>query len=169
MSQLNPALALLLSGLSTSEKEESEAWFSGLMGEHDVASLGELQKDAPISFPGWITGWATEEEALNYIKALEAKQPTDSPKKVCIKVTGCPVIKALGNRLVAYRLHGTVSENSSVVDGLTKVNITAKPFDTRTLKESVEAAKAAPVVENKEPETKEGEENKEVKPEEKTE
>ena len=73
MSQLNPALALLLSGLSTLEKEESEAWFSGLMGEHDAASLGELQKDAPISFPGWITGWATEDEALNYMKALEAK------------------------------------------------------------------------------------------------
>jgi hypothetical protein len=123
-----------LSGLATSAKEESEAYFSCLMGGADADSLGELKKDAPISFPGFIKGWATEDEANKYLTALETSEPEGGPKKVVIKVTGCPVTKVLGNRLVAYRLHGTCSEDSTVADGVTKVTITAKPFDERTLK-----------------------------------
>jgi len=44
----------LTSGLATTAKESADAWFSGLVGELDQASLNDLKKDAPLSFPGWV-------------------------------------------------------------------------------------------------------------------
>lgn len=64
------ATGYLTSGLATSEREAKDAWFSGMVGELDQQSLGELKKDAIISFPGWMQGWASEEDANNYLKAM---------------------------------------------------------------------------------------------------
>jgi len=52
--ELAAAAGFLTSGLATSEKTNADAWFSGLVGELDEASLKELKKADPISFPGWI-------------------------------------------------------------------------------------------------------------------
>jgi hypothetical protein len=46
-----------------------------------------------------MSGWATEDEAKNYLKALENRDKLDN-KQVIYKVTGAPCIKLLGNRLM---------------------------------------------------------------------
>ena len=51
---LADAAGFLTSGLATSEKTPGEAWFSGLVGELDQASLAAMKKADPISFPGWV-------------------------------------------------------------------------------------------------------------------
>jgi hypothetical protein len=70
---LSGAAGYLTSGLATSEREAKDAWFSGMVGELDQQSLAELKKDATISFPGWMQGWASEEDATNYLKCLESE------------------------------------------------------------------------------------------------
>jgi len=57
------AAGYITSGLATSAREAKDVWFSGFVGELDQQSLSELKKDAIISFPGWMQGWTTEEEA----------------------------------------------------------------------------------------------------------
>ena len=98
-----------------------------------------------------MSGWATEDEAKNYLKALENRDKPDN-KQVIYKVTGAPCIKLLGNRLMVQRLSGVVTE--SKVDeaiGLTTVSITANPFDERTLKQSIEDMKKAPATTDQKP------------------
>ena len=88
-----------------------------------------------------MAGWTTEDDAKNYLKALENRDKVEN-KQVIYKVTGAPCVKVLGNRLVVQRLSGVVTE--SKVDkveeaiGLTTVSITANPYDERTLKQSIE-------------------------------
>ena len=96
-----------------------------------------------------MSGWATEDEAKNYLKALENRDKPDN-KQVIYKVTGAPCIKLLGNRLMVQRLSGVVTE--SKVDnaiGLTTVSIIANPFDERTLEQSIEEMKAPATTDQK--------------------
>lgn len=96
-------------------------------------------------------------------------------KQVVIKVTGAPTTKTLGNRLVAYRLAGKLSEDAKfdATTNITTVTIAASEYDARTLQEShdalsapVAAAVVAPAGDAA-PEKKEGE--GEAAPEEKKE
>lgn len=156
----------MCSGLHTSERETADAWFSGLVGELDEASLKELKKDGPISFPGWLAGWASEDDALGYLAALKDEGKKDV-KQVVYKVTGAPVTKVLGNRLCAYRLAGKLAEDAKFDDktNITTVTIAASAYDDRTLQASHDALNAAPAP-AAEPKT---EENKEATTEEKKE
>ena len=53
--ELDGAAGFLTSGLATTaEKPNTEAWFSGLVGELDEAAFSELKKGGAISFPGWV-------------------------------------------------------------------------------------------------------------------
>jgi len=142
--QLAGAAGFLCSGLHTSERETGEAWFSGLVGELDEASLKELKKDAVISFPGWLAGWATEAEALSYLNVLKSDEKKDV-KAVVYKVTGAPHTKVLGNRVAAYRLKGKLAEDAKYDDkeNRTTVSIAAEAYDERTLQQSADALKAA--------------------------
>ena len=140
---LADATGYLCSGLSTSAREDQDAFFSGMVGELDEASLKELAKDSVISFPGWLQGWSSEEDATNYLKTLEVNQK--DVKKVVVKITGAHVTKVLGNRVAAYRAKGKVTTN--VYDEKTfisTITIAADAFDDRTVQDS-HAALTAPV------------------------
>lgn len=143
--QLAGAAGFLASGLHTSEREDADAWFSGLVGELDQASLRDLKKDAPISFPGWLAGWASEDDALGYLAALKDEGKKDV-SQVVFKVTGAHVTKVLGNRLVAYRPAGKLAEDAKFDDktNVLTVTVAASPFDDRTLQASHDALNAAP-------------------------
>jgi len=71
--ELAGAAGYITSGLATSAREAKDAWFSGMVGELDQQSLSELKKDAVISFPGWMQGWAAEDDANNYVKFINSE------------------------------------------------------------------------------------------------
>lgn len=139
------AAGYLTSGLATSEKTAADAWFSGMVGELDQAALSELKKDAVISFPGWVQGWTSEADAVGYNAALKAVDGKKDVSQTVFKVTGAPCVTVLGNRVVAHRLAGKLSEDAVSKDGVTTVTFAANPYDERTLQESFDAS-VKPVV-----------------------
>lgn len=120
--------------------EDKEAWFSGFFGELDDEAVKGLKEKDPISFPGWIAGWASEDDAKDYLKAMRAAEENKKHKQVVIKVTGAPTVTALGNRLVCHRLHGAVAAAPAEADGIVTLTITADKYDADDLKESIEKA-----------------------------
>lgn len=154
--KLANATGYLCSGLSTSAREDQDAWFSGMVGELDEASLKELKPDAAISFPGWLQGWSSEEDATNYLKTQNAITGIKDVKQAVYKITGAHVTKVLGNRVAAYRANGKVT--TSVYDEktfITTVTIAAGEFDVRTVQES-HAALNAPAATTTDDTKKEG-------------
>lgn len=94
-------------------------------------------------------GWASEEDASNYLKTLAANADVKDVKQVIIKVTGAPTVSVLGNRLVSHRLHAVVVDTKTdETTHITTVNATGKAYDERTANEahiaSLAAAPAAP-------------------------
>jgi len=122
--------------------EDKEAWFSGFFGELDDEAVKGLQDKAPISFPGWIAGWASEDDAKNYLKFNRIDEANQKHKQVIIKVTGAPTVTAHGNRLVCHRLHGTVAGAPTEADGVVTLNITADKYDATDLADSLKPAAA---------------------------
>ena len=135
----------LSSGLATSAREAKDAWFSGLMGELDGQAAGELKADEAVSFPGWVQGWGSLEDATNYLKTLKANEDVKGVSQVIFEVKECPSVSVLGNRLVAHRLSGKVTAAPVAKDGLTTVVIKANAYDERTLQVSADEAAAAAV------------------------
>ena len=145
------AAGYLTSGLATSARTESEVWFSGLVGELDQASLAELKKDAPLSFPGFLVGWTSEVDATNYLKALAASADKKDVHQVVVHATGAPAVAVLGNRLACHRLAGTVTDDAKFDEATktTTVNLTSAAYDETPIGESIIAAAAVPVPEVK--------------------
>lgn len=131
----------MTSGLATSAKTQQAAWFSGLVGELDHASLIAMKKDEPISFPGWVQGWKTAEHATQYLQVLASDEKKDV-KQVIFECTDAPTVEVLGNRLVAHRLAGTLAADPAIEEktGLVTIKVTGKAWDERTLADSVLAA-----------------------------
>lgn len=142
------AAGYLTSGLATSARTESEVWFSGLVGELDQASLAELKKDAPLSFPGFLVGWTSEVDATNYLTALASPDKKDV-HQVVVHATGAPAVAVLGNRLACHRLAGTVTDDAKFDEATktTTVNLTSAAYDETPIGESIIAAAAVPVPE----------------------
>ena len=92
-----------------------------------------------------MVGWTSSEDAINYLRALD--NPYKSANKhVVYKVKGAPCSKALGNRLIAHRLSGVLSEDTTISEGKHKytiVTINANPYDERSLKQSIEDLKVS--------------------------
>ena len=68
----NGAAGLITSFVATSTRADTESWFSGFVGEDDLADLKSIEVDGPILFPGWIAGWNSEAEAIAYISVLDS-------------------------------------------------------------------------------------------------
>jgi len=117
-------------------------------------------------------GWASEEDASNYLKTLAANADVKDVKQVIIKVTGAPTVSVLGNRLVSHRLHAVVVDaKTDETTHITTVNATGKAYDERTANEAHLAAHAAAVVVDDKAKTddKTGEDDKKVEDEKKEE
>jgi hypothetical protein len=136
------AAGYLTSGLATSAKTQQAAWFSGMVGELDQASLVAMKDKEPISFPGWVQGWKSADDASGYLKALASKDEVKDVKQVIFEVTDAPCVEVLGNRVVSHRLAGTLA-GDAVLDTTTNIvtiKVTGKAWDERTLADSVLAA-----------------------------
>ena len=53
--------------LDAAEATETDAWFSGYLGDEDLEALKEIEEGGSILFPGWLAGWKSEEEAIKGI------------------------------------------------------------------------------------------------------
>jgi len=130
---------LMTSGLASSARTEADAWFSGYVGEFDHLSLtemGALTEKAPILFPGWIEGWANEQDAIDYAKTLAANNESKNAiKQVVVKVSKASVLTVAGNRSVAHRLQGTLQKVEEK-DGTTFIEIDGLPHDDRTIEQA---------------------------------
>jgi hypothetical protein len=60
--------------------------------------------DQNILFPGWISGWASAEEATQHLAVLKDDVKTQKVQKAVFHVTDAPVAKFVSCRSVAYRL-----------------------------------------------------------------
>ena len=120
---------LLTSGIASAARADSEAWFSGYVGELDQESLMGMANNGAILFPGWTEGWANADDATNYLKTLEASSNSKgSIKRVVFHVTNASTLTVLGNRSVSHRLQGTVTK-MELIDGVTHLEVTGLPHD----------------------------------------
>jgi len=63
---------------------------------------------------------------------MQADAGKKDVKAVIVYVKDAPSITVLGNRIVCHRLSGTVTDDVKIVENVTTVNVTAKPWDVRT-------------------------------------
>jgi len=104
-SQWNGAAGLITSALSTAARANTETWFSGLVGEDDLASLKSIAKDGPILFPGWIAGWKSEADALAYVNFIGSNADLKTKvNKVVFHVTDASAFAFAQCRLYSHRL-----------------------------------------------------------------
>lgn len=140
------AAGFISSFIATSARTDQEAWFSGFVGDDDLASLKGIAKDGPILFPGWIQGWKTKEEAVAYIGALDRSNSKSNLNGVIFHVTNASTLAFASCRLVAHRLEGTVASNAED-GGNTLFEVAGLPHNDQTCAEWVaaeaEKAKAA--------------------------
>lgn len=135
------AAGFISSFIATSARTDQEAWFSGFLGDDDLASLKGIAKDGPILFPGWIQGWKTKEEAVAYIATLDKSNAKSNLNGVIFHVANASTLGFASCRLVAHRLEGTVASNAADGDN-TLFEVTGKPHNDQTCAEWVaEAAK----------------------------
>jgi len=99
-----------------------------------------MADNKPILFPGWIAGWATQEEADGHIKTLNEK-PKDT-HNVSFKVAGGSLLKFAACRVMGVRLQGTVTKYTAAKDdaGTHYFEVTGKPFNAQTIEEWKKAA-----------------------------
>jgi hypothetical protein len=96
---------LLTSGLVSSARADADTWFSGYVGDLDLTSLMGMASNGAILFPGWVEGWTSEQDAVDFAKTLEANcQSKSDVRRVVCKVSNASVLATAGNRAVAHRL-----------------------------------------------------------------
>ena len=137
----NAAAGYISSFIATSARTDQEAFFSGYLGDDDLASLKGIAKDGPILFPGWIQGWKTKEEAAAYIANINVENNKAHLNKVIFHVSNASTLGFASCRLVAHRLQGKVQENKDE-DGTTLFTVTGEPHNDQTIADWV-AAEAA--------------------------
>ena len=124
----NAAAGYISSFIATSARTDQEAFFSGYLGDDDLASLKGIAKDGPILFPGWIQGWKTKEEAAAYIANINVEDNKAHLNKVIFHVSNASTLGFASCRLVAHRLQGKVQENKDE-DGTTLFTVTGEPHN----------------------------------------
>lgn len=128
--------------LATSARADTETWFSGFVGEDDLASLTSIAADGAILFPGWVAGWKTEADAIAHIATLNRDDAKTTLCPVVFHVTGASALAFAQCRLFSHRLEGKVSKNEKKGDN-TFFDVAGQPHNDQTIAEWVAAAAAA--------------------------
>jgi len=85
------AAGFITAFVGTSATAETETWFSGHVGDDDLAALTAI-KDGPILFPGWVAGWKTEADAIAHVATIDKTHASGNLNGVIFHVTGCPAL-----------------------------------------------------------------------------
>lgn len=137
------AAGLITSFIATSERADTECWFSGFVGDDDIASLKSIAADGPILFPGWVAGWKSEADAIAHIATLNKENSKVNLHGVVFHVTGASALAFAQCRVYCHRLEGKVAKNEDK-DGNTHFTVAAQPHNDQTIAEwtAAEAEKA---------------------------
>jgi len=136
------AAGLITSFIATSERADTESWFSGFVGDDDIASLRAIAADGPILFPGWVAGWKSEADAIAHIATLPKDNAKVGLHGVVFHVTGASALAFAQCRVFCHRLEGKVAKNEDK-DGNTHFEVAAAPHNDQTIAEWAAAEAAA--------------------------
>jgi len=144
------AAGLITSFIATSERADTESWFSGFVVDDDIASLRAIAADGPILFPGWVAGWKSEADAIAHIATLPKDNAKVGLHGVVFHVTGASALAFAQCRVFCHRLEGKVAKNEDK-DGNTHFEVAAAPHNDQTIAEwaAAEAAAAKAALEAK--------------------
>merc|ERR1719473_187080 len=153
------AAGMIGASIDASEGDAKDIWWSGYADEDNLETLKEIAgAQGPIMFPGWISAWASEDEAKKDLGTGEDGCGT----KVIFK-TNAKVLSAVVCRHFVQRLNGKL-DSFEEKDGIWMGSVTEVPFEADTIadwekkKDAAPAAEGAAAEEKKDEEKKEGEE-----------
>lgn len=111
-----PVIGLMDAAVEKAGGDAKEAWFAGMVGEHDFEALKEMAAaKAEILFPGVMYGWESKEKAVEFLGSL-GEHAGDGETKVLYKAN-TKVASAAAVNLVCHRMSGTV-ESHAVEDNI---------------------------------------------------
>jgi hypothetical protein len=128
------AAGLITSFIATSARTDQEAWFSGFVGDEDIASLNGIAADGPILFPGWVAGWKSEADAIAHIATIPRDNAKVGLHGVVFHVTGASALAFAQCRVFCHRLSGKVSKHEAK-DSNTVFEVAADPHNDQTIAE----------------------------------
>jgi hypothetical protein len=151
------ASAVISAYVDSAEGDAKDIWFSGFAGDEDLEALkGLAAEKGPIVFPGWLSGWRSEEDAKKNVGEYGGSQ---AGAKVLFKINA-KCLEAVVCRSFIQRLSATV-DSTEEADGWNTFALTEKPFTATTIAAWNAAAGAAPAGEAMEEEKKEEEKKEE--------
>merc|ERR1712086_400336 len=155
------ASAVISAYVDSAEGDAKDIWFSGFAGDEDLEALKAMAAEkGPIVFPGWLSGWRSEEDAKKNVGEYGGSQ---AGAKVIFKINA-KCLEAVVCRSFIQRLSATV-DSTEEADGWNSFALTEKPFTATTIAAWNAAAGAAPAGETMEEEKKEEEKKEEEAPE----
>lgn len=153
------AAGMVGASIDASEGDAKDVWWSGYAGEDDLETLKEIgAAQGPIMFPGWICGWATEDEAKKDLGTSDDAQGT----KVIFKVNA-KCLSAVVCRHFIQRLNGKL-DTFEEKEGIWVGTVSEVPFEADTIEEWKKKKDAPPAEAAAEGEEKKDEEKKDDAP-----
>merc|ERR1712086_902930 len=97
--------AVISAYVDSAEGDAKDIWFSGFAGDEDLEALkGLAAEKGPIVFPGWLSGWRSEEDAKKNVGEYGGSQ---AGAKVIFKINA-KCLEAVVCRSFIQRLSATV-------------------------------------------------------------
>lgn len=134
------ASAVISAYVDSAEGDAKDIWFSGFVGDEDLEALkGLAAEKGPIVFPGWLSGWRSEEDAKKNIGEYGGKQ---AGAKALFKINA-KCLEAVVLRSFIQRLSATVDSHEEA-DGWNTFSLTEKPFTATTIADWKKAQEGGP-------------------------
>ena len=154
------ASAVISAYVDSAEGDAKDIWFSGFCGDEDLEALKALAAEkGPIVFPGWLSGWRSEDDAKNNVGVYGGKQ---AGAKVLFKINA-KCLEAVVCRSFIQRLSASL-DSYEEADGWNVFQLTEKPFTATTIADWNKAQAAGPA-DDKPAEEEKKEEGAEMAPE----
>lgn len=134
------ASAVISAYVDSAEGDAKDIWFSGFAGDEDLEALKAMAADKQaIVFPGWLSGWRSEEDAKKNVGEYGGSQ---AGAKVLYKVNA-KCLEAVVCRSFIQRLSAQVDSHEEA-DGWNTFTLTEKPFAHTTIADWEKSLGAAP-------------------------
>jgi len=132
------ASAVISAYVDSAEGDAKDIWFSGFAGDEDLEALKAMAADKQaIVFPGWLSGWRSEEDAKKNVGEYGGSQ---AGAKVLYKINA-KCLEAVVCRSFIQRLSATVDSHEEA-DGWNTFTLTEKPFTATTIADWKKASDA---------------------------
>lgn len=123
------ASGLISAYVDSAEGDAKDVWFSGFVGDEDLEALKAMvEGKEEIVFPGWLSGWRSEEDAKKNIGTYAGSQ---AGHKVLYKINA-KVLEAVVCRSFIQRLSAKIDSHEEA-DGWNVISLTENPFKHTTI------------------------------------